>query len=84
MPTDKQLYILRGATTTTSLITYAVYSVVSDSCDPLDYSQAPLFLEFSRQEYWSGLPFPSPIQNRKVLKIELIHSMRILKKKEKN
>ena len=22
--------------------------------------QAPLFLEFSRQEYWSGLPFPSP------------------------
>ena len=23
-------------------------------------SQAPLSLEFSRQEYWSGLPFPSP------------------------
>ena len=22
--------------------------------------QAPLFLEFSRQEYWSGLPFPLP------------------------
>ena len=22
--------------------------------------QAPLFTEFSRQEYWSGLPFPSP------------------------
>ena len=22
--------------------------------------QAPLFMEFSRQEYWSGLPFPSP------------------------
>ena len=22
--------------------------------------QAPLYLEFSRQEYWSGLPFPSP------------------------
>ena len=21
---------------------------------------APLFVEFSRQEYWSGLPFPSP------------------------
>ena len=21
--------------------------------------QAPLFMEFSRQEYWSGLPFPS-------------------------
>ena len=30
--------------------------------------QAPLSLEFSRQEYWSGLPFPSPgayIQNLK-------------------
>ena len=22
--------------------------------------QAPLTMEFSRQEYWSGLPFPSP------------------------
>ena len=22
--------------------------------------QAPLNMEFSRQEYWSGLPFPSP------------------------
>ena len=23
--------------------------------------QAPLFMGFSRQEYWSGLPFPSPV-----------------------
>ena len=22
--------------------------------------QVPLFIGFSRQEYWSGLPFPSP------------------------
>ena len=22
--------------------------------------QAPLFMEFSSQQYWSGLPFPSP------------------------
>ena len=31
-------------------------------CDPLDCiaHQAPLSLGFSRQEYWSGLPFPSP------------------------
>ena len=31
-------------------------------CDPMDSSarQAPLSMEFSRQEYWSGLPFPSP------------------------
>ena len=30
-------------------------------CDPMDCTyKAPLSLEFSRQEYWSGLPFPSP------------------------
>ena len=31
-------------------------------CDPMDYiaHQAPLSLGFSRQEYWSGLPCPSP------------------------
>ena len=27
-------------------------------------SQAPLFMEFSRQEYWSGLPFLSPKPTR--------------------
>ena len=28
----------------------------------MDYvaRQAPQSMEFSRQEYWSGLPFPSP------------------------
>ena len=36
-------------------------SVVSNSCDPVACNlQAPLSLGFSRQEYWSGLPFPSP------------------------
>ena len=30
-------------------------------CDPMDCSyQAPLSMGFSRQQYWSGLPFPSP------------------------
>ena len=29
-------------------------------CNPMDSCQAPLFMEFSRQEYWSGLPCPSP------------------------
>ena len=30
-------------------------------CDPMDCSlPAPLSMEFSRQEYWSRLPFPSP------------------------
>ena len=32
-------------------------------CDPIDGShQAPPSLGFSRQEHWSGLPFPSPMQ----------------------
>ena len=31
-------------------------------CNPIDYiaCQAPLSMEFPRQEYWNGLPFPSP------------------------
>ena len=30
-------------------------------CDPWTAAhQAPLSMEFPRQEYWSGLPFPSP------------------------
>ena len=31
-------------------------------CDPMDVTyQAPPSMGFSRQEYWSGLPFPSPV-----------------------
>ena len=35
---------------------------VSDSCDPMDCSLpgSSQSMGFSRQEYWSGLPFPSP------------------------
>ena len=37
-------------------------SVVSDSFETLwtVAHQAPLSMGFSRQEYWNGLPFPSP------------------------
>ena len=36
-------------------------SVVSNSCNTVDCSlQDPLSMKFSRQEYWSELPFPSP------------------------
>ena len=34
-------------------------SVMSEHLQPCG-CQAPLSMEFSRQEYWSGLPFPSP------------------------
>ena len=36
------------------------HSVVSDSLQPYAVHQSPLSMEFSRQEYWSSLPFPSP------------------------
>ena len=37
------------------------YSVVSDSLTPWTIARwAPLSIELSRQEYWSGLPLPSP------------------------
>ena len=29
-------------------------------CDPMDCSLPDSFVEFSKQEYWSELPFPSP------------------------
>ena len=33
---------------------------LSDSATPTVALQSPLSMEFSRQEYWSGLPFSSP------------------------
>ena len=37
------------------------HSVVSNSATARTVAlQAPLSMGFSRQEYWSGLPFPSP------------------------
>ena len=34
--------------------------------------QAPLFMGFPRQEYWSGLPFLSPGDLHKSVKVELV------------
>ena len=36
------------------------HSVVSDSLRHHGPCQAPLSMRFSRQGYWSALPFPSP------------------------
>ena len=46
----------------TSFIESESHSVMSDSLWPSRTvaCQAPLPIELSRQEYWSGLPFPSP------------------------
>ena len=35
-------------------------SVITDSLQPRELCQAPPFMRFSRQEYWSAWPFPSP------------------------
>ena len=42
----------------------ALKVLVAQSCptlwDPMDSHQAPLSMRFSRQGYWTGLPFTSP------------------------
>ena len=50
------------------------FSVVSDWTLSLWTAahQAPLFMGFSRQEYWNGLPFPSPF-NLSILDYWLSH-----------
>ena len=44
-------------------------------CDPIDGSlPSPPFLGFSRQEHWSGLPFPSPMhESESVSKVAQSH-----------
>ena len=46
------------------VMTLKVKVIIAQSCptlQPMDWAcQILLFVEFSRQEYWRGLPFPSP------------------------
>ena len=62
-------YLLKNITLIFTKFTYLMaissmcvnYSVVSDSATPWTAAcQAPRSMEFSRQEYWSGLPRPPP------------------------
>ena len=39
--------------------------------------QAPLSMGFSRQEYWSGLPFPSPVIKYEVSEVKLLIRVRL-------
>ena len=53
------------ATWEAHVLDYSGGGLVAKSCPTLAIPwpvacQAPLFMGFSRQEYWSGLPFPSP------------------------
>ena len=50
----------RGSITTKGVFMFS-RSAVSDSATPWTVAhQAPLSMEFSRQEYWSGVPFHPP------------------------
>ena len=59
-----KFFNLNIATLFQFLVLYKVKSYshsLSNSAIPWTVAlQAPLSMEFSRQEYWSGLPFPSP------------------------
>ena len=60
-----QCHILLSFHTVHGILKARILKLVSQLCltlcNPMDCShQAPLSMEFSRQEYCSGLPFPSP------------------------
>ena len=47
-------------------------------CNPWTVAcQAPLFMEFSRQESWSGLPLPSPTKILRYIKYSP-HDLKVL------
>ena len=56
-------------------------SEVAQSCltlsDPMDCSQAPPSMGFSKQEYWSGVPLPSPITDMSLSKFQKIVKDRV-------
>ena len=56
---DKQPFGHRSLTSTVNTLRTHVFSM-SDSWRAHVACQAPLSLGFSRQESWSGLPFPPP------------------------
>ena len=52
---------VKGSSEQTDVCVYVSHSVTYDSAIPWAVAhQAPLSMGFSRQEYWSGLPFPTP------------------------
>ena len=56
------LSILYGPTLTPMYGTVFNHSLMSNTAAPWTVAQQiPLFMGFSRQEHWSGLPFPSPV-----------------------
>ena len=60
----KNFFTIQGRHLVVVEVLYELSELVAQSCpplcDPMDCSQAPLSMEFSRPAYWSGLPFPPP------------------------
>ena len=58
---EKGSFIQEQGTLLNIIVCTVSHSAVSDSVTPRTVAhQAPLPMKFSRQEYWSGLPFPPP------------------------
>ena len=53
------LFYFKGVAAATAAAAKSLQSCLTLR-DPMAAQQAPLSLRFSRQEHWSGLPFPSP------------------------
>ena len=65
------------------LVVMSCAQLCPNLCDPVDCDhQAPLSLGFPRQEYWSGLPFPTkgifPTQGSNPCLLYLLHYRQIL------
>ena len=59
------VFSTNGAGTVGCVCVRSVAQLCPTLCDPVDCScQAPLSKGFSRQEHWSGLPFPPPGDRR--------------------
>ena len=64
----KDYLILQGIIPMSDLLVVKLLSRVRYFATPWTVAyQAPSSMEFSRQEYWSGLPFPSPVICRLLL-----------------
>ena len=56
--------LANGFFTTSATLSLFSWLVVSNSATPWTAAhQVPVSVRFPRQEYWSGLPFPSPVDH---------------------
>ena len=69
LPSGKPYFILRVKVFVPQLcLTATLWTVVH---------QAPLSMGFSRQENWSGLPFPSPMHESEKMKVKSLSHVRL-------